>query len=155
MLVVVGFLLITLGLSMRVKQNYYTHIETEVQRGNEVQSTAIGATAGAVVGGAAGATLGGIGIAACGTGVGIPAGLVCLIGAGVCGLIGGGIGYAAGKPDETITTPITTFVSAYSPSEYWAVIIAGALLIVIGILLAVSIRKLTVKTGGSIAMSEA
>ena len=90
--------------------------------------------------------VGGVGVAACGTGVGIPVGHVCLGAAGICALIGGGVGLAAGTPSKTITTPVTEIVNAYSPLEYWTVIVAGCLLISIGMFLFVrAIRAVQTK----------
>lgn len=134
-LVVIGSVLFGIGMSMRTKQNAFITIETEVIKGNKGKSATIGAATGAAVGAGAGATVGGIGIVACGTGVGIPVGVVCLVAAGLCALIGGGVGMAVGTPDETITKPITQMVNAYSAVEYWTVLIAGALLMGIGVFL--------------------
>ena len=125
-LVLLGATLIGVGMSMRSKENVFS----STKKGDKIESAAVGATAGAVAGGvgAASAGIGGIGIAACGTGVGIPAGVVCLLAAGVCAVVGGGIGYVTGTPD----TVSTIMVKAYSPWEYWTVIIAGCLLVSIG-----------------------
>ena len=140
-LVIVGAILFGIGMSMRTKQNAFTTIETEIIQGNKGKAAAIGATTGAAVGAGAGAAVGGIGIVACGTGVGIPVGVVCLVAAGLCSLIGGGVGIAVGMPDEVITTPVTQMVNAYSPVEYWTVLVAGALLMGIGVFLFLRAKK--------------
>ncbi len=132
-LILFGCILFGIGMSMRTKQNAFTHLETEIIKGNRTGTTTTGALIGTGVGAATGATIGGIGIAMCGTGIGIPAGIVCLGTAAICGLIGAGAGAAVGKPDETITKPVTEMVNAYSPGEYWTVITIGALLIGIGL----------------------
>ncbi len=134
-LVLIGCVLLFLGVSMRAKQHVFTRLETEVREGNRGTAIAVGAGTGAVVGGTAAATIGGVGIAACGTGVGIPAGVVCLLAAGVCAVVGGAAGAAFGTSDETITTPVTEMVNAYSPIEYWTVLIIGALMVCIGLYL--------------------
>lgn len=140
-LVVMGAILFGIGMSMRTKQNAFTTIETEIIQGNRGKAAAIGATTGAAFGAGAGVAVGGIGIAACGTGVGIPVGVVCLAAAGLCALIGGGVGIAVGTPDETIAKPVTQIVNAYSPLEYWTVLVAGALLIGIGVFLFLRAKK--------------
>jgi len=149
-LVVMGMVLFGVGMSMRTKQNTITRIETTVEKGSRNKAVAVGATTGAVVGGSAGATVGGIGIVACGTGVGIPAGIVCLAAAGICALVGGGVGYAVGKPTITTATPAIEVVHAYSPLEYWTVIVVGCLLMSLGMFLA--IRRVRC-TGNSEAIS--
>lgn len=141
-LIIVGCVLFGVGMSMRTKQNAFTHIETEVREGNMGTAIAAGAGTGAVVGGAAGATIGGIGLAACGTGVGIPAGIVCLVAAGVCAVIGAGAGAAVGRPDEVTTKPVTEMVNAYSPIEYWTVLLIGIVLVGIGIYMFFCSKKL-------------
>ena len=143
-LVVIGSVLFGLGMSMRVKQNAFTRMETEVIKGDQGKKAAIGAVAGAAVGAGAGATVGGVGVVLCGTGFGIPAGAVCLGVAGICSLIGGGVGALAGTPDETIAKPITDLVNAYSPIEYWTVLVVGALLIGIGMFLFLRAKKIAV-----------
>ena len=66
-LVVIGSVLFGLGMSMRVKQNAFTRMETEVIKGDQGKKAAIGAVAGAAVGAGAGAT--GAGAGATGAGV--------------------------------------------------------------------------------------
>lgn len=140
-LVLIGMVLFGVGMSMRTKQNAFTTLQSEVIKGNRGKTAAIGVATGAVVGGSAGAMVGGVGIVACGTGVGIPVGIVCLTTAGICALIGGGVGLAAGTPSTTITTPVTEIVNAYSPLEYWTVIVAGCLLISIGMFLFIRVIR--------------
>lgn len=149
-LVLVGMALFGVGMSMRTKQNAFTTIQTEVVKGNRGKVAAVGAATGAVVGGSAGAMVGGLGIAACGTGIGVPVGVVCLAAAGLCALIGGGMGLAAGTPDKTIPGTITTMVNAYSPWEYWSVIVAGCLLVSIGVLLFVGVMRRQMKGGAAL-----
>ena len=141
LLIVIGCILFGLGMSMRTKQHAITRLQTEIQKGNRGTAIAVGAGTGAIVGGAAGATIGGIGIAICGTGVGIPAGVVCLLAAGVCSLIGGGAGAAVSTPDKTISKPVTEMINAYSPMEYWSVLIIGAVLIGVGIYIFMWVQK--------------
>jgi len=119
--IAMGVVLSGIGISMCVRQN-----ASEVVQGDKGTSAIIGAAGGAVVGGGAGALLGGVGIAACGTGIGIPAGVVSLLCAGACSLITGASGYIVGKPD-------TIIVESVPPYVYWSVIIAGCLLVVMGI----------------------
>lgn len=134
-LVVLGLVLLALGFTMRSKQNAFTHMEEEVIEGNRGTTTAVGAATGAVAGGVLGASIGGIGVALCGTGVGIPAGVVCL---GLAALLGGGgaaVGAAVGAPDKTVSTPVVEMVNAYSPMEYGIVLGIGVFLLIGGIIL--------------------
>ena len=132
-LVLIGCVLFGIGMSMRTKQHAITRLETKVRKGNRGTAVAVGAGTGAVVGGATGAAIGGVGVVACGTGVGIPVGVVCFLAAGVCALIGGGVGAAVSTPDKTISRPVTEMVNAYSPVEYWSILIIGTVLLCIGI----------------------
>ena len=133
LLVLIGCVLLGLGMSMRSKQHAMTHMETEIREGNRETAVVVGAGTGAAVGAGAGAAIGGVGIALCGTGIGIPAGIVCLLAGGAGALIGGGVGAAVSTPDETISKPVTEMVNAYSPVEYWTVLIIGIALICAGI----------------------
>lgn len=145
-LVVFGCILFGVGMSMRTKQNIIKTTSNEtiyhdkVVKGSK-KNAAIGAGTGAAVGVGVGATIGGVGIALCGTGVGIPVGVVCLALGGVGALLGGGVGLAASTPDkvvkvpETIERTTTQVVSAYSPAEYWSIILIGMTIVAIGMYL--------------------
>ena len=140
-LIVIGCFLFSVGMSMRAKKNAFTTMETTVKEGNVFKTTATGAAVGGATGCAVGAAVGGIGIAACGTGVGIPVGVVCLGAAAICALIGGGVGAAFGTPDQVEQRPVVELVSAYSPYEYWSVMIVGAIIVAIGIFLLLKSKK--------------
>lgn len=85
-----------------------------------VKGTATGAGVGALAGAGAGAALGGVGIAACGTGVGIPAGVVCLIGAGVFALLGGGVGGGVGAAVSTPDSVVSIVEDAGGAYSLWS-----------------------------------
>ena len=120
-LLVIGIALIVIGVSMR---GMYVQTRTE---GNKTETTMLGGAVGGAIGLGTGAAIGGVGVALCGTGIGIPAGVVCLTLAGVFGAAGGAIGYGCGTPD-TITTQLM-----YPSSLSWIIIAFGVSLALMGI----------------------
>ena len=141
---ILGLVLFGIGMSMRTKQIVMetttpeTIITPKVIKGTTARNAAIGAGTGAVVGGGVGAGLGGVGLVCCGTGIGLPVGIVCLTLAGAGALLGGSVGAVASRSDRIIEIPTiinrtsTQVLSAYSPAEYWSVLLIGMSLMAIG-----------------------
>lgn len=142
-LVVLGIIVFGIGIAMHSAKTTSTTVTTEVEKGNKGKAAAAGAATGVVAGGAAGAAIGGVGVVLCGTGFGIPAGVVCIGAATICGLVGGGVGAAVGKPDVTVVKPKTLTTQTYSPYVCWTVILAGCLMVSIGLI--IFLRKLNIK----------
>ena len=102
LLIILAAILFFIGLQMKqsTKEWIEQHKELITIEGNRTTTTLVGAGTGAAAGGVLGFLIGGIGIAACGTGIGIPAGVVCLSLAAILGGAGAGVGAIAGREDR-------------------------------------------------------
>lgn len=157
LLIILGCVLFGIGFWMKNLQNTVLNTQKIPIKGNieekylqgKTIGSGVGGTAGAVGGAIAGAgvgaSIGGVGVTLMGTGVGIPAGIVCLGVSAVCGYFGGKVGSNVGSfiggevgkknatPDRYEIKTYKTYESAYSPAQYYSIMVIGAFIIVIGI----------------------
>ncbi|MBQ9788802.1 MAG: hypothetical protein IJW31_04295 [Lentisphaeria bacterium] len=137
-IILVGIVLIVISFGMKsaTKTWIEQQMQTETIKGNKGVTTAVGATIGAAGGATAGAVIGGVGIVACGTGIGIPAGAVCLILAGIFGGAGAVIGNAAGKETQIVENlvEVTQQGPVFGTWLWVSVMSIGIILVLSGIL---------------------
>lgn len=125
----VGIFIIIIAVVISRQQKTWIEEEKVVKtvEGTKGRNAVIGGVVGGVGGAAAGAAIGGIGIALCGTGIGIPAGVVCL-GLGLLGgATGAAVGSATGDPATQVeeTIPVEVTGPAYSTWIWIALLILG------------------------------
>lgn len=133
----VGILIIVIAVIISLQQKTWIEQEITVKtiEGTKGRNAAIGGVIGGVGGAAAGAAVGGIGIALCGTGVGIPAGVVCISLALLGGATGAAVGSATGDPTTQVEEmiPIEKTGAAYSTWIWVVLLLIGISLVIYAI----------------------